>query len=72
MEIFIEFLMDNYIWFLVVCLVLVFALIGYLVDMTTNHKEKNKKNIDLIDNKVHPSVEVYTNETFDDPLISDK
>lgn len=39
MEKFVEFLVGNYIWFLVGVIVLVFALIGYLVDT------KNKKRI---------------------------
>lgn len=36
---FVEFLVNNYIWFLVGAIVLIFALIGYLVDT------KNKKKI---------------------------
>jgi hypothetical protein len=36
---FVEFLVNNYIWFLVGAIVLIFALIGYLVDT------KNKKRI---------------------------
>lgn len=39
MEKFVEFLVGNYVWFLVGVIVLVFALIGYLVDT------KNKKRI---------------------------
>ena len=78
MDTLIEFLLNNYIWFLVISLILIFALIGYLVDANTNqNKEKRKvKPIAPIkeDKKimVHPSVEAYTNEDFDDPLINDK
>ena len=77
MDILVDFLLNNYIWFLVISLILVFALIGYLVDVTTP-KLKNKKEdikpilkIDKEENtfKTHPSVEAYTNESFDDPLI---
>lgn len=78
MDILIEFLLNNYIWFLVISLILIFALIGYLVDANSN-KDKDKKKIKPIapikeDKKVtvHPSVEAYTNEDFDDPLINDK
>ena len=31
MQAFIDFLVNNYLWFLVISLILVFALIGYLV-----------------------------------------
>lgn len=78
MDIIIDFLLDNYIWFLIISLILVFALIGYLVDITTN-KDKQKKKVTPIAPikedkkiKVHPSVEIYTNDKFDDPLIKDK
>lgn len=37
MQAFIDFLVNNYLWFLVISLILVFALIGYLVD--TNEKK---------------------------------
>lgn len=38
MQAFIDFLVNNYLWFLVISLILVFALIGYLVD--TNEKKE--------------------------------
>ncbi len=38
MEALIDFLVNNYIWFLVITLILIFALIGYLVD-TNERKE---------------------------------
>jgi len=41
----IDFILNNYIWFLVIALILIFALIGYLVDMTNNVKSKKKENI---------------------------
>lgn len=42
MEGFMEFLVNNYLWFLVISLLLIFALIGYLVD-TKNNKELKKE-----------------------------
>ncbi len=77
MDILIEFLLDNYIWFLVISLILVFALIGYLVDTGVNKNKKKKiKPIAPLENdekiKVHPSIEAYTSDEFDDPLINDK
>lgn len=77
MDTLIDFLLNNYIWFLVISLILIFALIGYLVDANTPKQSKSKvKPIAPINEpkkvEVHPSVEVYTNEDFDDPLINDK
>jgi hypothetical protein len=45
MQAFIDFLVNNYLWFLGISLILLFALIGYLVD--TNEK-KESVNIDDI------------------------
>lgn len=41
MEKFISFLVTNYVWFLVGAIILVFALIGYLVDTNTKKKIAN-------------------------------
>lgn len=41
MEIFIEFLTKNYIWFLVVSIILLFSLIGFLVETSKNPKPKD-------------------------------
>ena len=78
MDTLIDFLLNNYIWFLVISLILIFALIGYLVDATTN-KDKQKKKVNPVvpikeekKIEVHPSVAIYTNDEFDDPLIKDK
>ncbi len=78
MDTLIAFLLDNYIWFLIISLILIFALIGYLVDANTpNEKEKNKVTpiTPIKEEKkveIHPSVEMYTNDEFDDPLIKDR
>lgn len=75
MENFVDFLVNNYLWFLIIFLIIIFALIGYLVDSVT---PKNKSKIKPIsktistDRKVHPSVEAYTNEDFDEPLMNEK
>lgn len=78
METLIDFIVNNYIWFLVISLIIIFALIGYLVDLTNVDKKVKKKiNSPIVQEedksvKVHPSVEAYTNEVFDDPLIDDE
>ena len=68
-----DFLLNNYIWFLIVSLIIIFALIGYLVDTTNNKEKKTKiKPIAKVVNdevNIHPSVEAYTNEDFDEPLM---
>ncbi len=76
MDTFIDFLVNNYLWFLIISLIIIFALIGYLVDSVT---PKNKSKIKTITNNiindevsVHPSVEIYTNDNFDEPLMNDK
>ncbi len=77
MNVLIDFLINNYIWFLVISLILIFALIGYLVDMTSPNRAKKKEITPITPDpdqeiRVHPAVEVYTNEVFDEPLINEK
>ena len=46
MDAFTNFLANNYVWFLIISLILIFALIGYLVDakeIKTGKREKKKK-----------------------------
>lgn len=76
MDTFIDFLINNYLWVLIIFLIIIFALIGYLVD-SVNPKKKSKvksfsNNISNSNMKVHPSVEAYTNEDFDEPLMNEK
>lgn len=42
MQTFIDFLVNNYLWFIIIALILIFALIGYLVDTS---ERANKNNI---------------------------
>ncbi len=44
MQSFIDFLVNNYLWFIIISLILIFALIGYLVD--TNEKKNKEKMLD--------------------------
>ena len=53
MQTFIDFLAGNYLWFIIIALILVFALIGYLVDTS----ERASKNIILEDEPIHPNTE---------------
>ena len=53
MEGFTSFLANNYIWFLIISLILLFALIGYLVDVkdikTGRRDKKPKEELKIID-----------------------
>lgn len=42
MQTFIDFLVNNYLWFIIIALILVFALIGYLVDTSERTNKKNE------------------------------
>lgn len=55
MQMIIDFLVNNYLWFIIIAFILVFALIGYLVD--TNEKEnKNKSHEELNDSLMEDSI----------------
>ena len=53
MDAFTNFLANNYVWFLIVSLILVFALIGYLVDVKEmkngKRQRKKKEEIKVVD-----------------------
>ncbi|MBQ4583787.1 MAG: hypothetical protein IJA94_02745 [Bacilli bacterium] len=46
MEVILDFLVNNYIWFLVITLIMLFALIGYLVDIKKDERFSKKIEID--------------------------
>lgn len=41
MQAFIDFLVNNYLWFLIITIILIFALIGYLVDTSEQSEESS-------------------------------
>lgn len=49
-----DFLVHNYFWFLVITLVLIFALIGYFVD-----EKERKKGLSLIDKPKEPEKNIH-------------
>lgn len=53
MQAFIDFLVNNYFWFLVISLILVFALIGYLVDTNEKKESVNLDNSEMENNQVN-------------------
>lgn len=42
MQTFIDFLVNNYLWFIIISVVLIFALIGYLVDTSEKPNRVSK------------------------------
>ena len=61
MQTFIDFLVNNYLWFIIIALILVFALIGYLVD--TNEKSSKNDNLESnsLDNVANEPIKVTEN-----------
>lgn len=53
----ISFVTANYIWFIIICVILIFALIGYIVDAKTSepvikeHKEVKKEELPTVEIK---------------------
>ncbi len=59
MQAFIDFLVNNYLWFIIVSIVLIFALIGYLVDTSEQPAKamKMEEESPLIDSHQEASLE---------------
>lgn len=47
MQILIDFLVNNYLWFIIISLILIFALIGYLVDTSEKLQKEREESIIL-------------------------
>ena len=65
----------HYLSFLIITLIIIFILIGFIVDESKPKDKKKKTQFKTIDevtlheSKVQPSIEKNTNDQFDDPLI---
>lgn len=77
MQAIVDFLANNYLWFIVISLILIFALIGYLVDTS----ERNSKSNDLeeqmldgnsLDSTSSEKVELGSNIAFNMSMNSKK
>lgn len=78
----INFVADNYIWFIVIAVILIFALIGYIVDATSKPKESKKENVVIEVKEDKPLNEIVQEkpvsekeikkEMYDEPLIIDE
>ena len=58
MQTFIDFLVNNYLWFLIITLTLIFALIGYLVDTNEKRQDGTLGSKSDIDENVNMNMEV--------------
>ncbi len=79
MQAFVDFLVDNYFWFLIISLVLVFALIGYLVDTSEKFEKPKKQKVKerapmeenlSVQNQSQNEFQTNTMETVN-PIVSD-
>ncbi len=52
MDKFVSFISDNYVWFLVITIVLLFALIGYFYDTRKNKYDLFKKNESALEDEL--------------------
>ncbi len=46
MNVILNFFVNNYLWFLIICLILIFALIGYFVDIKKDERFETKIELD--------------------------
>ncbi len=71
MQTFIDFLVNNYLWFLIISLVLVFALIGYLVDTSEAPKKTRKKEvIEPMATSLDMNMNNQTNTSVDNTVVN--
>lgn len=63
-----EFMVNNYMWIIIICIFLIFTILGYMADKSSNSKEKKdgtKKN-----NKLNSKKEI--SKTIETPNINEK
>lgn len=63
MQAFIDFLVNNYTWFIIIALILIFALIGYLVDTSEKTPKANLENTREENNQINQSDGVLNMDT---------
>lgn len=65
MDNFITFISDNYVWFLLITIFLIFALIGYLYDTKKSKTDYIKKNENLV-KEVEEEIELPEGKSIND------
>ena len=72
MQTFLNFLEQNYLWFLIVAIVLVLALIGYYVDMKKDAIDspfkKSKTKVEVVPDNAMENINVQTNMSLNEMI----
>lgn len=68
----IEFISNNYVWFLTITIILLFALIGYIFDTKKNENDLLKKTENEIDEESLENLSVPTGKSLADIVNNSK
>ena len=72
MEKIVDFIGDNYAWFLTITIILLFALIGYIVDTKRNKNDLLKKTENEIDEINLENIKVQEGKSLNDVVGTSK
>ena len=72
MEKIIEFIGNNYVWFLTITILLLFALIGYIYDSKRSKSDLIKKTEDEIDEESLEKIEIPEGKSLSDLISKSK
>lgn len=61
-----SFIVDNYIWIVVICLFIIFTLIGYIADKSSKNKQNTKQKDNTNNNVKSKSEEVAKKESIEE------
>lgn len=72
MQAFLSFLEQNYLWFLIIAIVLVLALIGYYVDVKKDEEDspfkKTKAKVEVVPDNAMENINVQTNMSLNEMI----
>ena len=72
MEKIIEFIANNYVWFLTITILLLFALIGYIYDTKKNDKDLLKKSEEELDEESLEKIKIPEDKSLSDMVSKSK
>ena len=72
MEKIVEFIGNNYAWFLTITIILLFALIGYIIDNKRNKNDLLKKTENEIDEINLENIKVQESKSLNDMVTNSK
>ena len=72
MEKIVDFIGDNYAWFLTITIILLFALIGYIVDTKRNKNDLLKKTENEIEELNLENIKVQEGKSLNDAVSTSK